>query len=213
MLKELRLVGCEHREPVHLGHQAHEAVALHPTGDVTRGYHVVQKISRLVAGDRPPHVGDHRAPILVQVALGVANLPGPILAGNQDRLLADSHVLGHGERLRVLSDQLILRAPEQLAEGVIGLDHSVIGIGEDDRGHVVLERTSKAPVADREQFRARQHGGSGELLGPDSREVRFAARAVVTNRRDHPRLAVDLEGGEGDVDRQLASVSAHEREF
>jgi len=103
-------------------------------------------------------------------------------------LLGDAHVVGVGERLRVEVEELLPPASHHLAEGIVGRDDPVLGVGEDHGRHVVLEGEAKA-----------QLGFGQDLAGRP-------ARGGVANRHDAPRPVLALESREEEVDGDLAAV-------
>ena len=82
-----------------------------------------------------------------------------------------------------------------------------------DRNHGVLEREAGALLGLGERHGPREF--AREILQADlgADETRDHLGTVLANDRDDPRLVLECEGREGDVDYDFAAVSAQEREI
>ena len=157
------------------------------------------------AADRR-HLRDEHPPVLAQVALGVAQLVGLLGAEPHEGVLGDADVVGVGELLRVVAEQLLAREADHAAEGVVDRDDAVLEVAEEHGRHVVLEGQAEALVAFADQgFVARQTLGVtqppdavGELVDQLAQRRDLVGPEVVRLRRedsDHADdLVFDLEG-------------------
>jgi GNAT superfamily N-acetyltransferase len=109
-------------------------------------------------------------------------------------LFGDADVLGVGEERRVATEQLPFGEPDHLAEGVVHVDEPVIDVGEAHRRHVALEGDTESQL----------HVSASALEG--------SLHAVVADGAEHPRLALEDEWRDCEVDWQLTAVLAEHRE-
>ena len=127
----------------------------------------------------------------MQITLCVARLARLALADAAVDILGDPHVLGKSEQRRVVAEDLLLGAPDQLTERVIGGEDAVLEIGEDHWRHVVIEREAKALLALGQHRGRRELGGDNTHVDIDADVVRGT---LIAQRRDNPKGAVDGDG-------------------